>query len=184
MAQTRLQRDLVAQMQELVAFLKQAEPGSVGIEAGEIRAENVVSGQQILYRWEEGTVRVAGDVHGDVFTGNKETQVDQRGAHIGRQVNVWGDYYEQSGTELDTSLDVLLGDYLRDLAHKANSLPWATITVEHGNPQQRQGPVANEAEPVHISFRSSCNEYDRYNIHKRPDKGLIQRSLKDQCRFK
>lgn len=50
LAQTRLQRELVAAMRELVAFLRQARPGSVGIGAQQITAENVVSGMQVVYR--------------------------------------------------------------------------------------------------------------------------------------
>ena len=50
LTQTRLQRELLAAMRELVAFLRDARPGSVGIGAGQITAENVVSGVQIVYR--------------------------------------------------------------------------------------------------------------------------------------
>ena len=50
MTQTHIQRDLLAEMQQLVAFMKQARPGSIGIEANQIRAENVVSGQLIIYQ--------------------------------------------------------------------------------------------------------------------------------------
>jgi formylglycine-generating enzyme required for sulfatase activity len=50
LAQTPLLRDMLAAMQELVAFLRQARPGSVGIGADQITAENVVSGVQIVYQ--------------------------------------------------------------------------------------------------------------------------------------
>jgi len=46
LAQTRLQRELLDGMHALVAFLRQARPESVGIRAGKIEAENVVSGVQ------------------------------------------------------------------------------------------------------------------------------------------
>jgi len=49
LAQTRLQHELVATMRELVAFLHAAQPGSVGIRAGQITAQNVVSGVQVVY---------------------------------------------------------------------------------------------------------------------------------------
>ena len=42
-----------------------------------------------------GGVAVGGDVGGDVVTGTKVTGVDQRGAHIGQQINVSGDYVDQ-----------------------------------------------------------------------------------------
>jgi hypothetical protein len=40
-----------------------------------------------------GTV-VMGNVGGDVVSGNKTVGIDQRGAHIGTQINVSGDYVE------------------------------------------------------------------------------------------
>ncbi|MFQ5343091.1 MAG: SUMF1/EgtB/PvdO family nonheme iron enzyme, partial [Anaerolineae bacterium] len=49
--QTRLQRELLDGMHALVAFLRQARPESVGIRAGKIEAENVVSGVQIVHYW-------------------------------------------------------------------------------------------------------------------------------------
>lgn len=49
LTQTRLQTTLVAQMQQVIDLLKQAR--HVGIQAGEIRATNVVSGTQIIYQW-------------------------------------------------------------------------------------------------------------------------------------
>jgi len=48
--QTSIQRELLSEMQQLVAFMKQARPGSIGIEANQIRAENVVNGQLIIYQ--------------------------------------------------------------------------------------------------------------------------------------
>jgi len=42
-----------------------------------------------------GGVAVGGDVGGDVVTGTKVTGVDQRGAHIGQQINVSGDYVDR-----------------------------------------------------------------------------------------
>ena len=50
LAQTRLQRDMLDTLRELAAFLRQARPGSVGIGAEQITAENVVSGVQIVYQ--------------------------------------------------------------------------------------------------------------------------------------
>jgi len=38
-----------------------------------------------------GGVAVGGDVHGDVVTGSKTTLFDQRGQHVGQQINVAGD---------------------------------------------------------------------------------------------
>ena len=52
LAQTRLQRDLLAAMYKLVDFLREAQFGSVGIEAGRIIAHNVVRGVQIVYPWQ------------------------------------------------------------------------------------------------------------------------------------
>jgi formylglycine-generating enzyme required for sulfatase activity len=48
--QTHLQRELVAIMRELVAFLSGARPGSVGIQAHRIVAQNVNSGVQVVYQ--------------------------------------------------------------------------------------------------------------------------------------
>ncbi len=50
LAQTRLQRELVAAMRELVDFLRQARPNSLGIQASQITAQNVVDGAQIVYQ--------------------------------------------------------------------------------------------------------------------------------------
>ena len=50
LAQTRLQREMAAAMHDLIEFVRQARPGSVGIRAGQITAENVVSGVQIVYQ--------------------------------------------------------------------------------------------------------------------------------------
>ncbi len=47
--QTNLQRDLLATMRDLARFLREARADSVGIKAGHITAENVVSGQQIFF---------------------------------------------------------------------------------------------------------------------------------------
>jgi len=46
--QTRLQSTLAADAQKLVSLLHEARPGSVGVRAGQIFAENVVSGVQIV----------------------------------------------------------------------------------------------------------------------------------------
>ena len=51
MEQTRLQGALLAEVRELVSLLREARPGSVGVQAGQITAENVVSGMQIVYRF-------------------------------------------------------------------------------------------------------------------------------------
>jgi len=49
--QTRLQRALLLEVQKLLSILRQARPGSVGIQAGQISAENVVNGVQVVYQW-------------------------------------------------------------------------------------------------------------------------------------
>ncbi len=49
LAQTRLQTTLVAQMQQVIGLLQNAR--HIGIQAGEIRATNVVNGTQIIYQW-------------------------------------------------------------------------------------------------------------------------------------
>ncbi|MFQ5578173.1 MAG: NACHT domain-containing protein, partial [Anaerolineae bacterium] len=50
MAQTHIQRELLAEVRRLAEFVRAAKPASIGIEAGTITAENVVSGNQIIYR--------------------------------------------------------------------------------------------------------------------------------------
>ena len=52
--QTRLQRALLLEVQKLLSILRQARPGSVGIQAGQISAENVVNGVQVVYQWGGG----------------------------------------------------------------------------------------------------------------------------------
>ena len=47
---TRLTRELLAEVRSLVGWLRGVRPGSVGIEAGVIKAHNVVSGTQIIYQ--------------------------------------------------------------------------------------------------------------------------------------
>jgi formylglycine-generating enzyme required for sulfatase activity len=50
LSENRFQGELLSSMRELVEFLRQAKPGSVGISAGQISAHNVVSGKQIIYQ--------------------------------------------------------------------------------------------------------------------------------------
>jgi formylglycine-generating enzyme required for sulfatase activity len=49
--QTRLQQALMGEVRTLVEKLRAVESGRVGIQAGTIRAENVVSGVQVIHRW-------------------------------------------------------------------------------------------------------------------------------------
>jgi len=49
--QTRLLQNLSQDVSALRALLKDAKPGSVGIQAGRITAQNVVSGVQIIHQW-------------------------------------------------------------------------------------------------------------------------------------
>ena len=49
LAQTRLQGDMLATMRELVAFLRRAQPNTVGIRVNQITAQSVTSGGDIVY---------------------------------------------------------------------------------------------------------------------------------------
>ncbi|MDM8550087.1 hypothetical protein QUF72_08425 [Desulfobacterales bacterium HSG2] len=47
--QTRIQRDILTEMRKMAAFLKESKPETIGISAGTIIAENVVSGEMLSY---------------------------------------------------------------------------------------------------------------------------------------
>jgi hypothetical protein len=86
-AQTALQREMVILMRQMVKQ-SQATDQPVGIQAGSIVAENVVSGTQIIYQWQPGllpppaTYQATLHGRGAIAQGEGATAVGERGVLV------------------------------------------------------------------------------------------------------
>lgn len=127
--QTHIQRELLDTMKKLAAFLKESKPDTIGIQAGSIIAENVVSGQQHCFpsesEWASGARNISVD-GGQTGVIGDHVHVEG-GIHFHSAIGQENDRPSAAREDSEIRQAELERFYLNGLIHRCDSLELASI---------------------------------------------------------